>query len=278
MRDGSQPESRGVPNRDSTCLQGPVFCCLLVLLCLAFSFAAAQAQNAAALIEKGGRFDEQLKEKEALECYLPANRLEPNNVDLLVRIARQYRHLMSDTTSKMEKLRLGNISLQYAQRAAALAPNDSEAQLSPAISYGKMLPYMTSKDQVAASPLIKAAVDRTLQLDPRNDTAWHILGRWNRVLANVNVVKRLLAKAVYGDLPVTTNQEAEKCLQKAIAINPTRLIHYIELGRIYAEMGRKEEARANILKGLSMPNKEKDDPEMKEIGRETLKKLGYPAE
>ena len=277
MRDGSQPESRGVPNRDSTCLQGPVFCGVLVLLCVAFSFAAAQGQNAAALIEKGGRFDEQLKEKEALECYLPANRLEPNNVDLLVRIARQYRHLMSDTTSKMEKLRLGNISLQYAQRAAALAPNDSEAQLSPAISYGKMLPYMTSKDQVAASPLIKAAVDRTLQLDPRNDTAWHILGRWNRVLANVNVVKRLLAKAVYGDLPVTTNEEAEKCLRKAIAINPNRLIHYIELGRIYAEMGRKEEARANILKGLSMPNKEKDDPEMKDIGRETLKKLGYPA-
>jgi hypothetical protein len=85
---------------------------------VAFSFGAAQDQNAAALIEKGGRFDEQLKEKEALECYLPANRLEPDNVDLLVRIARQYRHLMSDTTSK-RKLRLGNISLQFAQRAAA---------------------------------------------------------------------------------------------------------------------------------------------------------------
>ncbi len=277
MRDGSQLESRGAPTRDSTCLRGGVFCGGLVLLCVAFSFGVAQGQNAAALIEKGNQFDEQLKEKEALECYLPANKLEPDNVDLLVRIARQYRHLMSDTTSKKEKLRLGNISLQYAQRAAALAPNDAEAQLSPAISYGKMLPYMTSKDQVAASPLIKAAVDRTLQLDPRNDTAWNILGRWNRVLANVNFVKRLLAKAVYGDLPVTTNEEAEKCLRKAIAINPNRLIHYIELGRIYAEMGRKEDARAYILKGLSMPDKEKDDPEMKEIGRETLKKLGYAA-
>ena len=262
-------------DRDSTCLRGPALCSVLVLLCVAFSFSAAQGQDAAALIEKGSKFDEQLQEKEALQCYLPANRLEPDNVDLLVRIARQYRHMMSDTTSKKEKLRLGNISLQFAQRAAALAPNDAEAQLSPAISYGKMLPYMTSKDQVAASPLIKAAVDRSLQLDPKNDTAWHILGRWNRVLANVNVVKRLLAKAVYGDLPVTTNEEAEKCLRKAIAINPNRLIHYIELGRIYAEMGRKEDARTYILKGLSMPDKEKDDPEMKEIGRETLKKLGY---
>jgi tetratricopeptide (TPR) repeat protein len=133
---------------------------------------------------------------------------------------------------------------------------------------------MGSKDQVDASPRIKAAVDRTLQLDPTNDTAWHILGRWNRVLANISVVKRVLAKTFYGDLPVTTNEEAERCLLKAIAINPNRLIHYIELGRIYAEMGRKEQARKYILKGLSMPDKEKDDPEMKEIGRETLRKLG----
>ena len=227
------------------------------------------------LIAKGDQFDQQLKAKEALECYLPASKLEPDNVDLLVRIARQYRHLMSDTSSKNEKLRLGNISLQSAQRAAALAPKNAEAQLSPAISYGKMLPYMSSKDQVAASPRIKAAVDRTLALDPLNDTAWHILGRWNRVLADVNLVKRLLAKALYGDLPKTTNEEAEKCLRKAIAINPNRLIHYIELGRIYAADGEaKRRPRDYIHKGLSMPDKEKDDPEMKEIGRETLRKLG----
>ena len=206
--------------------------------------------------------------------YLPANKLEPDNVDLLVRIARQYRHLMSDTSSKKEKLRLGNISLEFAGRAATLAPNNAEAQLSPAISYGKMLPYMGSKDQVNASPRIKAAVDRTLQLDPNNDTAWHMLGRWNRVLANIGAVKRVLAKALYGDLPVTTNEAAEKCLLKAIAINPNRLMHYIELGRIYAQMGRKEEARKFIEKGLAMPNKDHDDPEMKEIGQETLKKLG----
>ena len=40
-------------------------------------------------------------------------------------------------------------------------------------------------------------------------------------------------------------------------------------------MGRKDEARQYILKGLSMPNEEKDDPEMKDIGRQTLAKLGF---
>lgn len=232
------------------------------------------AETADELIAKGNSLDRQLKAAEALEDYLPAEKLEPNNADLLVRIARQYRHLMSDASSKSEKLRLGHISLDYAQRAATLAPKDSDAQLSPAISYGKMLPFMGSKEQVAASPRIKESVDRALQLDPKNDTAWHILGRWNRVLADMNMVKRMLASTLYGKLPATTNEAAEQCLLKAIAINPDRCIHYIELGRIYAAMGRKEDARKFIEKGTAMPNKEKDDPEMKAIGQELLKKLG----
>lgn len=232
------------------------------------------ADTAEALIAKGDVFDKQLKAAEALESYLPAEKLEPKNAQLMVRIARQYRHLMSDASDKNEKLRLGRVSLEYAQRAATLAPNNSEAQLSPAISYGKMAPFLPSKEQANASSQIKQSVDRALQLDPKNDTAWYILGRWNRVLADMNLLKRMLAGALYGSLPVTTNEAAEKCLLKAIAINPNRLMHYIELGRIYSAMGRKEDARKFIEKGLSMPNKEKDDPEMKTIGQELLKKLG----
>ena len=244
---------------------------LCAMLCLAGL--VARGENPAALIAKGDQCDKQLLAKEALENYLPANKLEPDNVDLLCRIARQYRHLMSDAPSKKEKLQLGEISLEFANRAASLAPKNAEAQLSPAISYGKMLPFMGSKDQVSATPKIKASVDRALRLDPSNDNAWHILGRWNLVLANVNPVKRALAKALYGDLPVTTNEAAEKCLLKAIEINPNRCIHHIELGRIYAAMGRKDEARKCIQEGLAMPNKEKDDAEMKEIGQQLLEKL-----
>jgi tetratricopeptide (TPR) repeat protein len=233
-----------------------------------------RAETADGLIVKGDVFDKQLDAAKALENYLPAEKLEPKNAQLMVCIARQYRHLMSDASDKKEKLRLGYISLEYAQRAVTLAPNDSEAQLQPAISYGKMLPFMGSKEQVDASPRIKQSVDRALQLNPKNDTAWHILGRWNRVLAEINPLKRLLASALYGKLPVTSNEAAEKALLTAVSINPNRLMHYIELGRIYAAMGRKDDARKFILKGSSMPNREKDDPEMKAIGQELLRKLG----
>jgi tetratricopeptide (TPR) repeat protein len=240
---------------------------------LVLTTGALCAESVDELLRKGDVYDQKLQPGEALKCYLPAEKADADNVRILTRIARQYRHLMADAKSKDEKLRLGKLSLVYAQRAAALAPNDCEAQLSPAISYGKMLPILGAKEQVDASPRIKVAVDKALALDPRNDSAWHILGRWNRVLADIGPLKRTLAGALYGKLPAGSLPEAERCLNKAIAIDPTRLMHYIELGRIYAQEGRKEEARRQINKGLAMPNVEKDDPESKALGREALEKL-----
>ncbi len=225
------------------------------------------------LLKRGDACDRRFDAEGALKCYAAVQKSDPKNPALLVRISRQYRHLMSDADSKEEKLRLGGMALAHAQPAAELAPNDPEAQLSVAITYGKMLPLLGSKERVQASPRIKAAVDKTLQLDPRNDTAWHILGRWHRVLADVGGLKRALAGAIYGKLPKGTNEQAEACFKKAIAINPNRLMHYIELGRVYAQMGRKEEAQGFINKGLAMPSVEKDDAETKARGREALQKL-----
>jgi tetratricopeptide (TPR) repeat protein len=231
------------------------------------------AESAEDLIDKGKVLERKFKANEALPLYLSAEKIEPKNPDLLVRIARQYRYLMTDASDTQEKLRLGHIALDYSERAAACGPKDCDAQLAPAITLGKMLPYMPTKEQVAASPKIKESVDKALAIDPRNDNAWHILGRWNRVLAEISSAKRFLANLVYGQLPKGSIDEAEQDMKKAIAINPHRLMHYIELGRIYAQMGRKDEAREFINKGLGMPDAEKDDPETKARGRETLTKL-----
>jgi hypothetical protein len=107
------------------------------------------------LIKSGDDLDLKLKASEALDFYLAAEKLDPKNASLLVRIARQYRHLMADATTREEKLRLGGIGLDYAQRAAALAPNDSEAQLSPAISYGKLVPLQGIKEQTEAARRVR---------------------------------------------------------------------------------------------------------------------------
>src|ERR1700722_4582219 len=240
---------------------------------LIFTCSTIRAGPADELIKKGDDFDSKLQASEALDSYLAAEKLEPKSASLLLRMARQYRHLMVDATTREEKLRLGGIGLNYALRASALGPNDSEAQLSPAISYGKMVPLQGIKEQIESARRIKEAVDKAIKLDPRNDLAWDVLGRWNKVLADVNGLKRAVGSLLFGELPTGSNAEAVLCFQKAIEINPNRLMHYIELGQTYAQVGNIADARRLIVKGLAMPDKDKDDPEIKRRGRETLAKL-----
>ena len=246
---------------------------LTAALALALASMGAAAESAEELMQKGDVFYDKLQAVEALKFYLPAEKLDPNNVRLLVRITREYRHLMSDATITSEKLQLGNTAVAYAQRAVALAPNDPETHLALAISYGKLLPLEGTKQRIASLALIKTAADRAITLNPDSDLAWHILGRWYLALAEVGTVKRALARVAYGKLPPAKYEDAVRCFEKAIALNPNRLMHYIELGRAYAQMGRTAEARKFITKGLAMTDTEKDDPETKSKGRELLAKL-----
>ena len=246
---------------------------LIVAANLFFAAPGRPAESADALIQQGNVYYDKLQPAEALKYYLPAEKLDPRNVDLLVRIARQYRHLMSDASDKAEKLHLGTTAVNYSQRAVGLAPNDPETQLAVAISYGKLLPFVSSKEQITDSRIMKIAVDKVLALDSNNDLGWQILGRWYLGLAEVSPMKRALAQMVYGKLPPANYEDAERCFEKAIQLNPNRLMHFISLGRTYADMGRCTDARRCLTKGLAMPNTEKDDPETKEKGRELLAKL-----
>jgi Flp pilus assembly protein TadD len=205
--------------------------------------------------------------------YLPAEKLDSNNVRLLVRISRQYRHLASDATKTSDKRQLGTTAVAYAERAVALAPNDPETHLALAISYGKIVPFEGTKQRIITSRLIKNAADKVLVLDPKNDLAWHVLGRWYFRLADLNAVERAWAQVAYGKLPSAEYEDAVRCYEKAIQLNTNRLMHCIELGHTYAQMGREADARKFITMGLAMPETEKDDPETKNLGRQILKKL-----
>src|SRR5678816_4283052 len=214
---------------------------LLGALGLTLASTAAGAESGQELIQKGDIYYTNLQAAEALKFYLPAEKLDSNNVRLLVRIAREYRHLMSDATKTSEKKQLGSMAVDYAQRAVALAPNDPEAQLALAISYGKRLPLEETKQQVANSRLIKIAVDKSIALNPTNDLSWQVLGRWYRGVADVSPLKRAFGQIKYGKLPSAKYEDAVCCFEKAIELNPNRLMHCIELGRTYAQMGKDEE-------------------------------------
>jgi tetratricopeptide (TPR) repeat protein len=242
-----------------------------VVVALLVTSGALRAQSADTLIAEGDLFYAKLQASEALKYYLPAEKIEPNNVRLLVHISREYRHLMSDESDRTGKVKLGTMAVEYAKRAVEVDPKDPDAQLAVAISYGKVQPYEGYRQRFDAVHVIKNAADKTIELDPHNDIGWHVLGRWYQGLAEVDPLHRALAQAL-GGLPPATYQDAATCFEKAIQLNPNRLMHYIALGKVYVEMGKKDEGCRLIQKGLAMQCTEKDDPETKHEGEETLAK------
>jgi tetratricopeptide (TPR) repeat protein len=244
---------------------------LLILLTIAHAFAQ---EDFASLMKRGDQLDAQLKTKDALAMYLEAEKLQPDNAELLHRIAKQYGESQNDVPTKDEKIKIGMIALEFSKRAIAADPKNSMAQLAVAISYGRVAPYLDNKTKIAYSKLVKEYADKARELDPNgNDLVYHVLGAWNYELANLNPVLRAIAQLIYGRLPNASNEAAVENFKKAIELNPRRLSNYVELGRTYAAMGKKEDARSALEKGLSLPNRQRDDPEAKERGRAALKKL-----
>lgn len=225
------------------------------------------------LVKQGDAYDAQFKPDAALKYYLPAEKLNPNDAALLVKITRQYVYRMADLPAKEDQLKSVRIALAYAERAVKLAPGDCDSHLSIAICLGKLTPLVGNKEGIEASHKIKAEAETAAKLNPKNDFAWHLLGRWNQELAQIGGMTRALAMIVYGALPSASYDDAVRYFQKAIALNPNRLIHYVELGRTYALMGRKAEAKKFIEQGLAMTNRDQDDPGTKERGRKTLQSL-----
>jgi len=242
------------------------------LLMVIFSTVFTHA-DFAKLVNSGDVHDVRFQFDEALSFYLPAEKIEPENVPLLVKISRQYALMMSDLPKQADKIKSGRTALDYAERAVALAPNDGDAHLSVAICLGKLTPFAGAREKIENSRRIKTSADRAVKLSPSNDYAWHLLGRWHQSLANIGGTSRALASVIYGGLPAASNEQAVECFKKAMALNPKRLVHVVELGRTYQMMGRDSEAKRYLRLGLAMPDKDKDDPETKVRGRASLKKI-----
>ncbi|WP_411827172.1 tetratricopeptide repeat protein [Luteolibacter sp. AS25] len=242
------------------------------ILLLFLSTAIGLAQSSAEWKKQGDALDGIGKPKQALEAYEKALAKDPANSGILVKIAKQYGDMMPSLSGGAKKS-AGEKSLEYSRKAVAADPNSSDSHLAVALSLGKNTEFMGNKAKLQASREMKSEADTALRLNSKSDYAHHLLGRWHQEMAGIGGASRLIAKAIYGGVPNGSYDQALEHFKKARSINSRRLIHQVEYGRTLAMMDRKAEARTEIQKGLTMPNREADDPESKQRGRETLDKL-----
>jgi tetratricopeptide (TPR) repeat protein len=241
-----------------------------VISCLLISWGGAAGD----WIEQGDSLDRQFKSAEALAAYKKAAELRPNDTDVQRKIAKQYVELVLDAPSRKEKVRLAQLGYNHALKAKELAPGDAEVRLTVGIAAGRLAFYTSDpRRKLELSQVTRNEAQEAIKLRPRYALAWHVLGRWHYELANLNGFLRMLAETIYGRLPAASNEESIRHLERAVELEPNNAIFHAELGRAYLAVGRKDEAKRELLKSLTLPQRNRDDAEAQSRAKQALRGL-----
>lgn len=178
----------------------------------------------------------------AIAAYESELRLTPDDPELLWRLSRAY-VCMGEVLENGEEIQYFRKAEEYANRCLQLRPSHPQGRTWLAATLGYLALSAGMKEQIALTNRLYDEIQQLLALDPGNDAAYSILGSIYRALGNVGWVQRRLAAVLFGSLPDGGFEEGEIALKKAIELAPDVMRHHYELGVLYLDWGRKEEAR-----------------------------------
>ena len=232
-----------------------------------------ESEKVDTLIQQG---DAQVSDRQlraALETFQKAEKLEPDRAEVLVRISQQCGDLVAQAKSPSEARSLAETSLAEAKRAVELAPENAQAHLCLAIAYGRMTDFTSNRVKIEYSKFIRDETLKSLALNPKDEYAWHVIGRWHAGIAGLNPILKILAKLVYGGLPDASYEEAAVYLKKAVDISPQRILHHQELAKVYVALGKRDLAEKEWQAVLKIAAR---DAEEEKAHREAREGLGIP--
>ena len=221
----------------------------------------ARAQGAADHIAAGDREQAAMNVPAALKHYREAVQAEPANGDALVKAAADAVELGEFAATDADRRALYKEAEGYARRAVAASPNSAVAHFTLAKALGRYALSLGTRDRVKLAGEIRAEALKALQLDANNAGAYDVMGMWNAEIMRLNGVSRFLAKNVLGGQVFGTANwdDAQKYLEKAVSLEPNRVVHRLNLGAVYADRGMKDKAKAMYEAALKLPNADYND-------------------
>lgn len=110
------------------------------------------------------------------------------------------------------------------------------------------------RERVQMSKEIRSEALATLEADSAYAGGWHILGRWHAGVRELSGPARFFARTFLGGevFSEASWEEAERDLRRAEELEPNRIVHPLELGKVYLATDRPEEARAALERALSL--------------------------
>jgi tetratricopeptide (TPR) repeat protein len=248
--------------------------CAFLTLLTVFLYSNLPAQDVQPLMSKGDSSYHAYNNEAALEYYTKVLEIDENNYDASWKLARAYVDVGETKQDKKERKAFYKKGEEFARKAVEIDSNGAKGHLFLSVAIGRVALDAGKKEQVRLSKEVKSEVDKALALDPNDDIAWHVLGRWHRKMATLSWIQRNFANIFLGGVPKEASVEkSSECFQKAIEISPNHINHYLELGLTYEELKEREKAIAQYETVLALPKADADDDKYKEEAQERLSKL-----
>jgi Flp pilus assembly protein TadD len=164
---------------------------------------------------------------------------------------------------------LYQLAESYARRAVAVRGDDAQGHFALANAIGRSVLSMSARDRVRRATEVHAEALRAVELDPRSDGAWHILGRWNAEVERLSAIERLVARTFLGGkaLAGASWDEAERDLRMAVQLAPTKIVHRFDLAEILVSRQKWAEAKQQLDEVAALPAVDVSDPLYKQEAR-----------
>jgi tetratricopeptide (TPR) repeat protein len=180
-------------------------------------------------------------------------------------IADVAKQLLGDSL-KDQRDSLYSIGRTWAEAAIKLDSADANGHYALALVLGRLSRTRGGKERVRFAKIIYDEAVRTVQIDPRHDSAWHILGIWNAEVKRLSGFTRFFAKALFGAgfMDLATWDHAVADMERAVALKPQHIYHRLELAGVYLDVGEVDSATVQLERIATLPIGDPMDPYYKE--------------
>lgn len=164
---------------------------------------------------------------------------------------------------------------RWADSAARLAPRDPDARVVKAIAAGRKALSLGPRDRVQYAVLVRSEVLAALAINPDHAGAHHVLGMWHAEILRLNPVARFAAKtllgaSVFGEADWA---QAQRALERAVALEPDRITHRLDLAGVLADRGNVAGARTQYEWIARATPREYNDKTYQRLAAERLRAL-----
>lgn len=252
-------------------LRRPIAAALLLLIALA---ERATAQSSGEHIAVGDREHAALNVPVALHHYQEAVKVEPRSYEALWKASREAMDV-GEYASRLERDSLFALAELYARRAVEANPDGAEGHFAISRALGKQALSVGRRERVRYAVDVRQHALDALKRDARHAGALHVMGMWHYNVMSLGSMVRFLARSLKGGRVLDTASwaEAQRYMEESVASEPGRLVHRLDLGRVYAARGARDKAREQFELAIRGPRTSLNDRRYQAEAAEELKKV-----